>query len=106
MTEDEMREYDMVIMCAKALKSGENLQIRSLSGDLLWADCDHLKLADVVDAIMDFGRVFRVKPEPKTVRVRMYWYKLCGREIGSIGGLAFAIDGSIESIVHFPDFQS
>ena len=74
MTNDEMHEYDMVIMCAQAFKDQKALQMRPFGTTDLWVD-NTLKLTDVVDAIMDSGRIFRVKQEAKKVRARMYWIK-------------------------------
>lgn len=77
MTNDEM--YDMIIMCAQACRESKDLQIFD-SRENTWSEA-RMYIHLIVNAIVCDGCKFRVKPEPKTVRMRWYWINVNVDEI-------------------------
>ena len=74
MTEDEM--YDMMMECVKAAKANKIFQYYNILDDA-WRDLAIPIISNIINNI-SMGTKYRVKPEPKTVRVRIFWYEESG----------------------------
>lgn len=70
---------NMVISCAQGLLDGKEIQFRTTHGT--WHLAEDHNLLQIITGITN-GAKYRVKPEPKTVRVRPYWSftndEICG----------------------------
>lgn len=87
----------MVISCAQGLLDSKELEYSTYI-DLRWHGAEDHNLLQIVKNIFN-GVKYRVKPEPKTVRVRMYWIKDSDKP-------RLAVDVNFDMVQSSPMFHS
>ena len=66
---NDKEKLEMIAMCAQALADGKKLQIKTITQG--YQDTV-LKIRDVVSDIFSCDIEYRIKPEPKTMKFRVY----------------------------------
>jgi len=70
---NDKEKYEMIAMCALALRDEKNLQYYSMPMKR-WIDTDENNISKINNSI-NSGVTWRVKPEPKTQTVRLAWFR-------------------------------